>query len=171
MNSFRDAVKSGMTEYLNELKQKLEGLTDAELRWQATLDTNTIIWLVWHMARVEDNWINGQIAGDETVWESGGWVHRTGITAEGNGFSDTIDQVRAFPNVPVSDLIAYYDEVRKVAFQVIDRLSDSDMPKELSSRRGRAFTCGWILGHVIVEESQHLGQIALIRGMIRGLNG
>ena len=54
MGSFRDAIKSAMTEYLDELKHKLDGLTDAELTWQASLDTNTIIWLVWHMARVED---------------------------------------------------------------------------------------------------------------------
>jgi len=171
MSSFKDAVKSGMTEYLDELKQKLEGLSEAELRWQPTLDTNTIIWLVWHMARVEDNWINGQIAGGETVWESGGWAERTGITAEGNGYSDTMDQVRSLPDVPVGEFIAYYDEVREAAFGVIDGLTDSDMSRELTSRRGREVTCGWILGHVIVEESQHLGQIALIRGMIRGLNG
>ena len=46
MSSFRDSVKSGMSEYLGELNEKLEGLTEAELRWQASLDTNTIIWLV-----------------------------------------------------------------------------------------------------------------------------
>ena len=28
----------------------------------------------------------------------------------------------------------------------------------------------WILGHVLVEESQHLGQVAYIRGMIKGLD-
>ena len=31
MSSFKDAVTNGMTEYLEELKQKLEGLTEATL--------------------------------------------------------------------------------------------------------------------------------------------
>jgi hypothetical protein len=35
----------------------LEGLKPAEARWQPTLDTNHIAWLVWHMARGEDRWI------------------------------------------------------------------------------------------------------------------
>ena len=30
---------------------------------------------------------------------------------------------------------------------------------------------GWILGHILAEESQHLGQVAYIRGMIRGFDG
>ena len=170
MSSFRDSVKSGMSEYLGELKEKLEGLTEAELRWQASLDTNTIIWLVWHMARVEDNWINGVIAGGDSVWDSGGWAVKTGITSEGNGYSNTMDEVRALHEVALSDLLAYYDAVRDVAFGVIDRMSDDNVSTEFS-RGGRTITWGWILGHVIVEESQHLGQVALIRGIIRGLNG
>ena len=31
MSSFKDAVKSGMNEYLVDLKTKLEGLTEAEI--------------------------------------------------------------------------------------------------------------------------------------------
>jgi hypothetical protein len=61
MSSFKDAIKNGMTEYLDELKQKLDGLTEAESRWQASLDSNSIQWLVWHMARVEDSWINNKL--------------------------------------------------------------------------------------------------------------
>lgn len=170
MSSFKDAVKSGMSEYLGELKEKLDGLSESELRWQATLDTNTIIWLVWHMARVEDNWINGVIADGDSVWEADGWASKTGITAEGNGYSNSMDEVRALPDVRVSLLLEYYDAVREAAFFVIDGMSDDDMSNEIS-RRGRTTTWGWILGHVMVEESQHLGQIALIRGMMRGLNG
>ena len=56
-----------MTEYLDELKTKLAGLTDPELRWQATFGSNSIIWLVWHMARVEDGWLNSTVAGGKSV--------------------------------------------------------------------------------------------------------
>jgi len=170
MISFRDSIKSGMSEYMGGLKEKLEGLTEAELRWQASVDTNTIIWLVWHMARVEDNWINGVIAGGDSIWDSGGWAVKTGITSEGNGYSNTMDEVRALPEVAVSDLLTYYDAVRDAAFGVIDGISDEDISTEFL-RGGRTTTWGWIFGHVIVEESQHLGQVALIRGIIRGLNG
>jgi hypothetical protein len=63
-----------MSEYLEDLKLKLDGLTEPELRWQVGLESNTIIWLVWHMARVEDNWINGVVGeryGVEFRWMVG----------------------------------------------------------------------------------------------------
>ncbi len=157
-----------MSEYLSELKVKLDGLNEAEIRWQASLDSNSIGWLVWHMARVEDNWINGVIAGGDNVWDSGGWAGKTGISAEGNGYGNTPDEVRAMPVASTSDLLDYYDAVRESVFKVIDGINDDDLANEFT-RRGRTATWGWILGHVIVEESQHLGQIAFIRGMIRGI--
>ena len=169
MTGFKEAVKSSMTEYLEELKTKLDGLTDIELRWQATLDTNTILWLVWHMADVEASWINEAIAGGETVWDTSDWTAKTGIKLEvihGRG----LDGVREMPEVDVADLVQYYDEVRASTFRVIDGISDEDL-SNIDARAGGSRRWDWILGHVVVEESQQLGQIALIRGMIRGLDG
>ncbi len=172
MGSFRDAIKSAMTEYLDELKQKLDGLTEAELTWQASLDTNTIIWLVWHMARVEDNWINERVGQGQTVWESGGWSQKLEITEEGNGYGQAMDQVRSFPSRDIDGIVAYHDAVREAGFKVIDSLTDADMDATREQTRNRGpIEISWILGHVVVEESQHLGQIALVRGMTRGLNG
>jgi len=170
MSGFKGALKSGMNEYLTELKSKLEGLTDAELRWQATLDSNSIVWLVWHMAKVEDGWINNSIAGGESVWDSGGWADKTGISVEGSGYGQTADEVRAMPAVPVADLVEYFDAVRAASFKVIDGISDEDLSK-MFTRGNRSVTWSWILGHVLAEEAQHLGQIGFIRGMVRGLDG
>ena len=170
MSGFKGALKSGMTEYLTELKSKLEGLTDAELRWQATLDSNSIVWLVWHMAKVEDGWINNSIAGGESVWDSGGWADKTGISVEGSGYGQTADEVRAMPAMPVADLVEYFDAVRAASFKVIDGISDEDL-SNIFTRGNRSVTWSWILGHVLAEEAQHLGQIGFIRGMVRGLDG
>lgn len=170
MSGFKGALKSGMTEYLDDLKKAVEGLTEAELRWQATLESNHISWLVWHMARVEDGWINNSLAGGESVWDSAGWAERTGINTERSGYSQTADEVRALPVVPMPDLIEYFDAVRAESFKVIDGLSDDDLLNSFS-RGGRSVTWSWILGHVLAEEAQHLGHVGFIRGMIRGLNG
>ena len=170
MSLFKGSIKSAMSEYLEDLKLKLDGLTEPELRWQSGLESNTIIWLVWHMARVEDNWINGVVGGNDTVWSSGGWSVKTGIDAEDNGNGDTPDDVRALPAVAVTDLMDYFEAVRSDGLSVIDGLDDDDLGREFI-RRGRSVTLEWILGHVVVDESQHLGQVAYVRGIIRGLNG
>ena len=170
MSSFKDAIKSGMTEYLDELKQKIDGLTEAETRWQTSLDSNSIQWLVWHMARVEHGWINNNIAGGESVWDAGDWAARTGITYDNSGYGQSSDDVRANPDGNMSDLVQYYDTVRSAAFNVIDGTNEEDMGN-VFTRGGRSVTWSWILGHVIVEESEHLGQVAFVCvGVIRGLN-
>lgn len=170
MSGFKGALKNGMTEYLVDLKAKLDGLSEAELRWQATLDSNTILWLVWHMAKVEDSWINSTIAGGESVWDSGGWRARTGMDFEGSGYGQNLDDVRGMPDVAVADLVQYFDDVRAATFNVIDGMSADDLATTFT-RGYRSGTWSWILGHVLAEEAQHLGQIAFIRGMIRGLDG
>jgi uncharacterized damage-inducible protein DinB len=170
MTSFKDVVKKGFTEFLEELKEKLDGLTVAEMHWQASLDSNTIVWLVWHMARVEDNWISGAITGNTSVWDSKDWARKSGIEFPTNGYAHAMDEVRALSTTDVQVLVDYYDEVRVATFAAIDAMTDEDMNK-IDIREGRDFAWSGILGHVIVEESQHLGQIAFIRGIIRGLDG
>ena len=74
------------------------------------------------------------------------------------------------PEVEVAVLVDYFDAVRAATFKVIDGISDDDLSKSFS-RGGRSVTWSWILGHVLVEEAQHLGQVGFIRGMVRGLDG
>ena len=50
MSAFKEALLSGLEEYLERLQVAIEGLTAAEVRWQPTMHTNHIAWLVWHMA-------------------------------------------------------------------------------------------------------------------------
>ena len=52
MPDFKDAVRSGLIEYMEGLEKALDGLTDNELRYQPALHANFIEWIVWHMARV-----------------------------------------------------------------------------------------------------------------------
>ena len=47
-----------------------------------------------------------------------------------------------------------------------------DLDKEFyHPRRQVAVSGAWVLGHILVEEAQHLGQIAYVRGIMRGVDG
>jgi uncharacterized damage-inducible protein DinB len=74
------------------------------------------------------------------------------------------------PKMEMEKLLNYYNEERVEIFKVIENLNSEDLKNSYSSPSRGKVTGKWILGHVIVEESQHLGQMAYIRGMIRGLN-
>ena len=168
MSTFKEAIQSGLEEYLQALQRALEGLTPAEVRWQPTLHTNHIAWLVWHMARVEDRWVS-RLRQRPEVWTADGWADRFHMDPTSNGNGQTMEEVRAMPEIPLTDLLAYFDAVRAVTRQYLEQATDADLAQEYPSPRLGPRTGIWIVGHILVEESQHVGQVALLRGMMRGL--
>jgi uncharacterized damage-inducible protein DinB len=166
---FKDAIKSGLEEYLDALKKAVDGLTPAELRWQPTLASNSISWIVWHMARVEDRWLNRVLRSDVERWIRDGWHEKFGMSKEAHGYGETETEVRAMPEVAMSDLLTYFDAVRQSTLAYLERMTSADIEASYAHPpRLTNITGSWILGHILVEESQHLGQVAYIRGMIRG---
>ena len=167
MNLFKEAIRSALEEYLEAVRNAIDGLTPAEGRWQPTLHTNHIAWLVWHMARVEDVWVSRRLAGSTEVWVAGGWASRFGMDTESAGAGQTIEEVRAMPDISLTDLMAYFDAVRALTRQYFDQATDQDLARTFQHPKLGTITGTWIVGHLLIEEAQHTGQVALIRGMMR----
>ena len=72
------------------------------------------------------------------------------------------------PEIPLGDLMAYFEAVRAVMRQYLDQVTDADLSRTYDNR-GRDQSGTWIVGHILVDESQHTGQVAMIRGMMPGL--
>lgn len=168
MNEYIATIKSAYDEYLEELKKAVDGVSDAEAYSQPSPDSNHIGWLVWHMARVEDYWINGVLRDADQVWNRGGWDDKFGMDSEARGAGQSIDEVKAMPMVKMADLLAYFDAVRSETAPAIESLDEEKLAAEIEHPRFGTITGRWLVGHIIVEESQHTGQVALIRGMMRG---
>ena len=64
-----------------QIKLATEDLTDEQLYYQPTADTNSIAWLVWHLSRWRDH-ISATISGESQVWSSEGWAQRYGLPSE-----------------------------------------------------------------------------------------
>lgn len=168
MNPYVATLKSAYDEYLDELKKSVDGISSAEAYAQPAPDTNPIGWIVWHMARVEDYWINNVMRDAGQVWNRCGWDVKFGMDPINRGAGQTIEQVKSMPHIEVADLLAYFDAVRTETGPYVEGLTDSDLSRELEHPRFGHVTGGWVVGHIIVEESQHTGQVAFIRGMMRG---
>jgi uncharacterized damage-inducible protein DinB len=168
MSTFKEAIQSGLEEYLRGLKRATEGLSPVEIRWQPTLHTNHVAWLVWHMARVEDGWVS-RLRRCPTVWQADGWAERFHMDPTSSGSGQTMEEVRAMPEIPLTSLLAYFDAVRAVTCHYLEQATDADLAQEYPHPRLGSRTGIWIVGHILVEESQHLGQVALLRGMMRGV--
>ena len=171
MQPFLQAIDSGLNEAFDKLQKALDGLSEDELHWRPTLESNTIDWMVWHMARVEDNWVNVRMRNSESIWERDGWAERTGVEEPTNGFGQTAEDIRAMPPFDVPKVMKYYESVRKatrIYFQ--HEMQEADLALEVTHPRYDPVDYAWILGHLLCEEAEHLGQIEYLRGMMRGLN-
>jgi len=91
------------------------------------------------------------------------------MSPEAHGGGQTMEDVRAMPDIPLTNLMAYFEAVRAVTRHYLEKATDADLSREYHHPRLGVVTGTWIVGHLLVEESQHAGQVALIRGMMRGL--
>ncbi|GIT17572.1 MAG: hypothetical protein CM1200mP39_03780 [Dehalococcoidia bacterium] len=94
----RDVSLQSINDYGHQLLKAIEGLSMEEARWMPTPESNHILWILWHIGRMEDMWGWYLRGGGESAWIEGGWANRLGIDAKRTGAGDSIDQVRNFPD-------------------------------------------------------------------------
>jgi len=165
---FQALIRMGLEEYLDGLRKALHGLTAAERRFQPKADANHIDFVVWHMARNEDQKIHDAQRTSE-VWQRDAWYQKLGLPAGNDGFGYTVEQVANLPQFDIADCMAYYDAVRRATLRYLDGLTPEALERCPDPERHPRSTIGRMFSHLIVEESQHLGQVAYLRGLQRGL--
>ena len=106
------------------IHQATDGLTDEQLYYQPSSDTNSIAWLIWHLSRWRDK-ISAAVAGEPQVWASEGWAQRFDMDPDRTGLGDTLEQVAAF-NL-ARDLLLGYASVAHNA--IVERVSRSPAEK------------------------------------------
>ena len=154
----------------NILFSALEGVTDRELIWQPSPDTNPMGWLVWHLSRVQDTHVS-VMQGKEQAWISEGWHARFGMEpdASNRGAGHTSEQVSAFRAPDLDTLLAYYRAARAYTQRFLDGLTPADLAREVPAVRGGGMVpLSARLEMVVVDNVQHSGQVAYLRGLIRG---
>ncbi len=148
----------------------LDGLGERELHHQPGPDSNPIGWLMWHLTRVQDNHLSA-MEGTEHVWVTGRWYEKfgRGDDASDRGRGHTSDQVREFRSPGVDVLLAYYKAVRGRTDAFLEAVSAEDLGKPVPNVTGDGTVPMRVrLEMTIVDNIQHSGQIAYLRGLIEG---
>ena len=170
MKDFKTSIRSAIDEYYSALKKSIDGLEYHEFKWQPSLESNSILWLVWHMARVEDRRVNQTLKNGQELWISEKWHEKFNMDPEDHGAGDNLEKIQSFPDFSIKLLTNYYNHVHDSVIKCLENSTPDDLNKEFAHRKLGSRNGDWIWGHIVVEESQHLGQIAYIRGMIRGID-
>jgi uncharacterized damage-inducible protein DinB len=163
------AIIKSLEQSQGYLTRALNGLTQEEAAWSPTAESNSIAFILWHMTRVEDFFINRVIQRQVELYEAEGWREKLGTPAKDTGFEYTLKQLRAWP-VPKLEIIRGYTEsVRKKTLARLKNIT-SERLSELARPDRSTDSIGDILCRITTEIALHTGQIAYIRGIKRGLS-
>lgn len=165
----KQLIRSALEEYTADLRRALDGLTVEERRYQPGPESNHIDFLVWHIARTEDTMVQWFARSAEPVWQRDRWHEKLGLPEQENGFGYSAQQVAALPGFNLDDLLAYADAVRLETLDFLDSLSEAALDVRPQPDQFPDYTIGGTLSHLMVDASQHVGQVAYLRGLQRGL--
>ena len=163
----REMLRDSFSRLIEHVEDLTDGLTDEVSFFRPTSTANSIAWLIWHSARIQDAQLC-DIAGTEQVWTRDGWVDRFGLDlprdAHGYGHSpDDVGKVRAG-----ADLLAgYYHAVHKVTLEYIASVTADELSRIVDKNWNPPVTASVRLVSIIDDCAQHLGQAAYVRGIAR----
>ena len=145
----------------------VHGLTPEQLAERPGPGANSIGWLVWHLARVQDDHV-AALADREQVWTSEGWSERFGLPLEpeDTGYGHTSDQVAQVRGLAADDLVAYLGAVHAATAEFVRPLTPDDLSRVVDERWDPPVTLGVRLVSIVNDDQQHVGQAAFVRGLL-----
>lgn len=157
-------ILSGITRPLNIA---MEGITEEQLTYRPHEHSNSIGWLVWHLTRVQDRIVSGLQAKPQS-WVSEGWHEKFGRPAdEGDaGMGHGADQVAGLKASPQL-LMDHYNAILRRTEAYVNSLSPADLDRVVDASNPEV-TVGRRLQVCIMDNVQHAGQAAYLRGLIEG---
>ena len=143
-----------------------DGLTEEQLRYQPTAQSNSIGWLVWHSSRVKDQ-VTATIVGEGEVWITEAWAEWFGMDPDANGIGDSPEQAAAF-QVGSDLLFGYADAAQRATLQRLSKVTSAQMQEPVTYVLGDSRPTWQAIRGMLGDSSQHTGQIAYLRGMVTG---
>jgi hypothetical protein len=167
----------------------LQGTSDAQFR-QCACGLNSMAWLFWHMARVEDAFVSCIVLGREQLFDQEGWSDRLEVSEIGVGTGMTkadVANVSAQINLPAlwgyRDAVGRrtrimvkeipselwfdpidVDDIRQAALTgIISAEAASVMSEYLLQRSRESALFWWGLNHSLM----HLGQVNAIHKLVQ----
>lgn len=167
MASTSEILIDGFERIRESVHGVLDGLAEPELTGRVDPDANTIAWLVWHLTRVQDDHV-AELAGVEQRWTAAGWARRFGLPFDdaAHGYGHSSEEVGQVRGVPAADLAGYHDDVHSASVDYVRTLTDADLDRVVDEGWDPPVTAGVRLVSVLVDDLQHVGQAAYVRGVL-----
>ena len=148
-------------------ERAVDGLTPDQLARSPEPGANTIAWLVWHLARVQDHHV-AELLDLEQVWVGDGWAGRFGLDPDpsNTGYGHGPDEVAAVRPDGPDALTGYLAAVQHRTEAHLSGLTAADLDEVVDRRWDPPVTLGVRLVSVADDSLQHAGQAAYARGLL-----
>jgi len=159
-------LNDALQRVLQTATDAVDGLTVEQLAHRPGPDANPIGWLVWHLARVQDDHV-ADVAGIEQVWTEHGFVSRFDLPFDESaiGYGQTSDEVGQV-HVEADLLAEYLCAVHEQTTSYLATLTADDLDRIVDNRWDPPVTLGVRLVSVVSDDLQHAGQAAYVRGLL-----
>lgn len=161
----RELLRDAFTRLIEHVDDLTDGLTDEVAGNRPAPSANSIAWLLWHSARVQDSQL-AHVAGVEQVWTRHGWVDRFGLDLprDDTGYGHGPDEV-AKVCAPAGLLRGYYHAVHRLTLEYLAGITAGELARIVDTSWDPPVTAGVRLVSIIDDCAQHLGQAAYLRGI------
>jgi hypothetical protein len=148
-------------------RQAVEDADPTQILYRPAPDANSIAWLIWHVARVQDHHV-AELLGTDQIWIEGEWARRFGLapdpsnTGYGHSAADVTAVQPDHPDVLLEYLAAVDDRTRSM----LAGLTPADLDRIVDTRWDPPVTLGVRLVSIADDSLQHAGQAAYLRGLL-----
>jgi DinB family protein len=142
------------------------GLDAEQLRRLPVEGANSIGWLVWHLARVEDHQMADMFE-LEQVWVNSACASEVGLDPDPSniGYGHTRDDAAAVQPQDPGVLIDYLDAVHRRTINLVGGVTAVDLDRIIDANWDPPVTMGVRLVSIADDCLQHVGQANYLRGM------
>jgi Protein of unknown function (DUF664) len=161
----QELLRDAFTRLIEHVADLTDGLDPALADYRPTPEVNSIAWLIWHSARVQDAQV-APLAGVPEVWTDDGWVERFALDLPRGDTGYGHDSVAAAKVHAPADLLAgYYQAVHAMTLDYVTTVTAEGLARVVDKHWTPAVTASARLVSVIDDCAQHLGAAAYLRGM------
>lgn len=151
------------------VEQQCADLDEPTATFQVDPGANPPIWLLWHLARVQDDHV-AALADVPQAWDT--WAERfaphlgSDIEHGDIGYGHDLDQVLSV-RPPAELVAAYHADVHDLTDRYVQRLDAAELERVVDERWDPPVTASARLVSVLGDALQHLGQVAFVVGVAR----
>ncbi len=172
MANAKDTISTCLGRNWGMVESALEGMDEETLARIPAAQCNSAAWILWHMNRVMDTFLNSRVRNTEQLWVQDGWVGQFGMADEPDdrGVGWSADQVASWTPPSRETQLGYYHAVKSAIQEYLAQASEDELSREIlwppSDEPRPVAAC---FGQVMWDYLSHGGQIAYLRGLYLGM--